>query len=248
MIKHVSFDVWNTLIKANPEFSLHRTKAIALMLNLDTEYVKQTYTQVKGVVDKLAEIEGRAFTTPEVYRLLFRALGISVSFRLEKELREHVNELFLRYPPIIEDSVRSCLAELNQRGITMSLSSNSNFISGDVMLPFLLQQFEYAFNGSVFSDLCGASKPAPEFFDHVIDYVTHQHVGQDIKPWNILHVGDNVVCDREGPRNQMIHSLIVAGPHELKEAVLSRVASENDHGISYDIHLMYNHAIKPWKG
>jgi putative hydrolase of the HAD superfamily len=226
MIAHVSFDVWNTLIKPNPEFSLNRTTLIALALNLDTDYVKRAYTHVKHVVDTIAETTGEAFSTPEVYQLFFRACGVSVSGRLADEIRLAVDELFNRFPPTIVDSVYQTLNELQSREITVSIASNSNFISGHVMHPWLQSQLGERFLFNRYSDVIGTAKPSIKFFDSVYEGVMIHHPDL-LDRSNILHVGDNPTCDGYGAVNAGMHSVLVPSPDQLCDLVLYWVNYHN---------------------
>lgn len=233
MITHVSFDIWNTLIKPNPEFALARTKFIALALNLEEAYVRQAYTHVKRVVDGLAEREGKAYSTEEVYKILFAALGVTVSQRHAREIRQTVDETFNQFPPTVGNGVYELLRWLEQRRITTSIASNSNYISGSVMLPWIEGALNHVFNFALFSDLVMTAKPAPEFFEELYDcvnadrYPTTCHFPvQD--PKEILHVGDNEVCDVFGAQRAGMKSLLVINPDTMAEQVMSRIEAEND--------------------
>jgi putative hydrolase of the HAD superfamily len=228
MITHISFDVWNTLIKPNPEFALARTKLIALALNLDEAYVKTAYTHVKRVVDGMAEREGKAYSTEEVYKLLFSSMCVSVSPALAKEIRLSVDELFRCLPPTIGHGVREMLDWLTRSRITASIGSNSNYISGSVMLPWIESACSHQFAFSLFSDLELTAKPSKEFFELLYDHVnddrypeTSHFPVQD--PKQILHVGDNEICDVFGAQRCGMHGLLIVNPDTVAEQVKLRI-------------------------
>lgn len=215
MIKHVSFDVWNTIVKPNPEFAQHRTKLIALILNLDVDFVKQAYTKTKRVVD------GTAFSTPGVYRLLFASCGVSVSSGLAREIRETVNELFRKHPPIIVPTNVELMSWLHDEGFTTSIGSNSNFVSGDVMHPFLEQALGHKFEFGVYSDLIGHGKPAPQFFNLIHSRL--RAFRPDARCEEILHVGDNYICDVRGAVQNGMTGLLIESPDVLMERVIHAI-------------------------
>jgi putative hydrolase of the HAD superfamily len=233
MIKHVSFDVWNTLIKPNPEFSLNRTKFIAIALNLDVEYVKHAYTKVKAFVDGCAEnSDGAAFTTPEVYQLFFKALGVSVSPGLAREIRLTIDHMFIQYPPVLAADATDLMTWLADQQITTSIGSNSNFISGNVMHPFLERVTPRPFLYGVYSDLLVAAKPGSKFFDAVYEQILLKHT-ELLDRANVLHVGDNPVCDVEGAQNADMNGLLIESPDLLCQQVKLRIERENGLGVSF---------------
>lgn len=236
MIKHVSFDVWNTLITPNPAYAEARTKFLALALNMDPAHVKLCYTKIKAIADGDAEKNGIAFKTDELFQLLYRSIGVFVSPGLHREIRATTEQLFKSCPPVLGEGVRELMDWLHERGITTSIGSNSNFISGTVMRPFLEEQLGRPFLTAVFSDLIGSAKPHPEFFDAVAFKV---NVFRDppIDRNEILHVGDSTICDITGAQRAGIHSLLIKTPAILRDQVKLRIECENDFDVSFAHHL-----------
>lgn len=228
MFKHVSFDVWNTIVKPNPEFALYRTKLLALILNLDVDFVKRAYTTTKRVVDSAAEIDGTAFSTPEVYKLLFAACGVSVSPGLAREIRETVDEVFRKHPPIIVPTNVELMGWLHDEGFTTSIGSNSNFVSGDVMHPFLEEALGHKFQFGVYSDLIGHGKPAPQFFNLI--HTRLRNIRPDALCEEILHVGDNNICDVQGATSHGMSGLLIESPDVLMERVIHAIVINRRQG------------------
>lgn len=231
MIKHVSFDVWNTLITANPAYAMYRTKFLALALNMDVDFVKRAYTKVKQCVDQAAEHSGEAFTTDQVFSLLYKSMGLFVSPGLHGEIRAMTEELFRKNPPTLGAGVADLFVWLRGRGITTSIGSNSNFISGTVMRPFLEEALNHKFLTAVFSDLISYGKPSPVFFDAVAFKI---NVFRDppIDRSEILHVGDHQLCDVEGAHDSGMHGLLITSPDQLCEQVKLRIESVNELDVS----------------
>lgn len=203
MIKHISFDVWNTLVKPNHQFAKARQQLLAASFRLDELWIKKVYTETKSEIDSNAENNGIGPSSDDCYRLLFQNLNVEFN----ADIKEEVETLFQKFPPIIPDIVKSTIEQLRSSNITLNISSNSNFISGNVMLPFLESNLG-EFNFSIFSDLIGVSKPSERFFEAVKKRCTHPVE-------NMLHVGDNTICDGYGATKSGIKSLIVSCPEHI---------------------------------
>lgn len=221
--RHISFDVWNTLITGNQDFQPRRTEVIAKHLPVDAAFAKQTYTETKAYFDALAEREGKAHTCDEVYdefiTRLTRGIGLEANWLgFTPVLRSLTEDLFRQFPPHILPSTIWTLQALHGAGYTISIGSNTNFISGTVLSEILdpIIPFEY----KVFSDLDGYSKPHPEFFGMILDraravQTAEQPEGRaDLSRGEILHVGDNLICDGAATQAGM-NFFYVRGPAEL---------------------------------
>ena len=206
--KHVSFDVWNTLIAGNLTFSANRLAIIAKHFNLEPVYhstIKEAYRDVKHTLDWLAETRGEAYTCLQVYSLLASKLGITgVTDESLEQLRLAVEQEFLINPPIALPETVAALQKLRDAGYTVSIGSNSNFISGSTMYPWLQQTFG-DFEFGVFSDLEQTAKPNSKFFDKIADLAYSTR-----KLWRsqIIHVGDHEICDVRGAKNADMHPIL----------------------------------------
>lgn len=221
IVSHVSFDVWNTLITANPQFAKSRNQFIARCVNEPVDVVKTAYTATKKFVDGIAETDGIGLSSPAVYDDLFKRLGVTVSPSIKEYIMRRVQYLFLAYPPSILNEVKEAICILDQAGISWSISSNSNFISGTTMFPFIQQELHSNALCGQFSDLMETAKPNRDFFEQVYSAVKSHH--GNIEPENILHVGDNPICDGDGPKKLGMQYAIIEGPHELFNAVMSNI-------------------------
>lgn len=220
-ILHVSFDVWNTLVSANPAFAKARTEFLAQMLDLDLDVVKAAYTATKTHVDDLAEKFGIGLSSSAVYNDLFERLNVNPSAADRKYIIDGVHNLFLANPPSIDKWNRHLIQILDELHVPWSISSNSNFISGSVMFPFLQTELNSTAAGGQFSDLMQTAKPSSSFFYEVLQTALKRNY--KIKAENILHVGDNIVCDGSGPAKLNIQHVIVKGPDEVFAAVLEHL-------------------------
>lgn len=223
-MKHISFDVWNTLISANPAYAIERAEFLAEVFDRpphDLEEIKKIYSRVKSVFDSGAERNHSSFA---VYSTLIDELSIKFGYTDALNvfsLKDAFTEMFLRNPPIILQDLIKVIQEYYRRGFTISIGSNSNFISGEVMHPFLISKFGDIFKFGVYSDIIGSAKPSPEFFKTICKEA-------DLPPRQILHIGDDVRCDAEGSSVAGFQSLLIKNPADL----LKHLIKEN-HGKLY---------------
>jgi FMN phosphatase YigB (HAD superfamily) len=113
------------------------------------------------------------------------------------ELYNQINILFLAYPPFIEPSFYEIIDLINKKGKTCSITSNTAFISGSVIIEYL-ENFNllHYFSFTIFSDEFGFGKPSSKIFD----YLTFKAIECKslIDRTNILHIGDNLESDYKG--------------------------------------------------
>ncbi len=227
MIKHVSFDVWNTLISANPEFAAARAEMFADWTQTDPTIVKAEYTQLKHRSDSLAESAGIALPTHTLVRILLGSLMVGEPN--DDQVRRCVlelNALFAEHPPILHQQNIDLMAELRSMDITVSIGSNSNFITGKVMNPWLNEQTGGAFSFGIYSDLVRAAKPSAAFFGHVIDG-TRSALKHPITINEILHVGDSARCDLWGAQQIGINALLTENPISTYNTVIEYINEVN---------------------
>lgn len=225
MIKHISFDVWNTLISANPEFAKARTQLLADFTDVDFALAKHEYTNLKHKADNLSEQNGVALPTPVLVRILLGSLlPGEPSDDLVRRYIVAMNELFLEHNPAMPKSVIDLIEELTGAGVTVSIGSNSNFISGKVMHPWINQTAGGRFSFGVYSDLVRVGKPSAAFFGHIIDEVRARRDGVRIN--EILHVGDSARCDQWGASEIGMNALLISDPNSTYNDVINYLTKE----------------------
>jgi putative hydrolase of the HAD superfamily len=199
LIKHISFDLWLTLIKSHPDFKQRRAEFISREYNplgYSVNTIMDVVQRTDKVCDRLNEITGRKVSTELMYRRILVDLfndfasineGLLLSIKLE------VNRLFMNYPPpLLNESILPMLQYLKNEGYSLNISSNTGYIEGSTMEATLknIGIWEY-FNFCIFSDQIGLSKPSVDFYDKVLER-------SGCKKEEILHVGDNYKADFEG--------------------------------------------------
>ena len=199
MIKHISFDLWLTLIKSHPEFKERRAKFLQKEFNpfgYSAKTIMEIVQSVDKVSDRLNEINGKKVTSECMYRRILLKLGYDptcVTDDVYTEIKRKVNNLFMNYPPqFLNESIQPMLHSLKEEGYSLNISSNTGYIEGTTIVATLksLNIFEY-FEFCIFSDEIGHSKPSPGFFEKVF-------VQTGFEKGQVLHVGDNFKADYEG--------------------------------------------------
>ena len=202
MIKHISFDLWFTLIKSHPEFKERRAKFLQKEFNpfgYSAKKIMEIVQSVDKVSDRLNEINGKKVPAEWMYRRILHKLGYDpndVKDDVCTKIKLKVNELFMTYPPdFLNGSVQPILQTLKDEGYRLNISSNTGFIEGTTIVATLksLNIFEY-FEFCIFSDEIRLSKPSPRFFEKVFEQTSFEK-------WEVLHVGDNFKADYEGAVN-----------------------------------------------
>jgi putative hydrolase of the HAD superfamily len=200
--KHVSLDVWQTLIFSNEEFRKKRNQLLIKSFDL-----RQSFDQVSEIVKNRQawcthanQLVGKNFDSFEILLLILQDCGLSIYdvsiYTLETYYYE-IEKLFLEYPPIVIDkNLKGILEKFKDQNIGVNLLSNTGLIKGRSLRTFFDQiNLSSYFDFQLYSDEVGVSKPSIKFFDLVFE----KAVGlQNILPSQIIHVGDNKVADYEG--------------------------------------------------
>lgn len=199
MIKHISFDLWLTLIKSHPQFKIKRAEFISKEFNplgYSLSEVIEIIQNTDKVTDRINEINGKKLQTELMFKRILLKLGNKselINDDLLAEIKDVGNELFMNYQPeFLNESIHSMLDALKTKGYELNLSSNTGFIEGYIINDTLknLSIFDY-FNFFVYSDEINASKPSVDFFEKVYDQISFQRN-------EVLHIGDNYKADFEG--------------------------------------------------
>jgi len=200
--RHISFDLWLTLIKSDPRFKQKRN-----------ELLKQHFGIVAGepgiaecvrkhdiLFNTINEKTGKNIDTEEMWWMILHALEVdlaSVSTTAIADFEAKAEELFFQYPPVlIDENTADVLAMLRHRDITLSILSNTAFIKGRVLRK-LLHELDIAkhFHFQVYSDEVGYSKPHRRIFDCMY---READAIRSLGVHEILHIGDNPVADVQG--------------------------------------------------
>ncbi len=128
-VKHISFDVWNTLITANPLYAEERNKVIAEYASCSEVEAATVYKEVKTLLDLKAE-KGICGTSRHAWETLSAHLNID----LDKVdgLKRDCLAMFIKHPPTLNPELCKKLEELSST-YSLSIKSNTNFVPGSFL-------------------------------------------------------------------------------------------------------------------
>lgn len=217
-IKHLSFDLWLTLIKSNPNFKKQR--ALYFYNNLNTlkksiEEVELTFREVDVMCNAINEKTGKNIWAEEMYLMVIYKLNDSlVPFEdidlgiLYKEIEQLV---FKNMPLLIEPSIFNFLDHMKKsQNLTLNILSNTAFIKGSTLRLVLdhLAISQY-FDFQIYSDEVGASKPSAEIYDILFQKILITQNSDKVRLEEILHIGDNLKADILGAKASGINAFHV---------------------------------------
>ncbi|ENA1802806.1 HAD family hydrolase [Flavobacterium psychrophilum] len=200
--KHISFDLWLTLIKSNPEFKNKRNLLFKDFFEVDCaiEKVTEVVRYYDVLCNNINEKTGLNIDTFEIYYLILNSLNVNIDEigieRLSRFYKE-TELLFMEFKPdLIYPKIQLLFKEIVEQEKTVSVLSNTAFIKG-VSLRKLMSYYELEnfFSFQIYSDETGFSKPNKEIFQLVYYQIESL---KSIEKKEVLHIGDNIIADYNG--------------------------------------------------
>jgi FMN phosphatase YigB (HAD superfamily) len=200
-IKHFSFDFWKTIAYSNPQFKRERIKYLSEYFSLTDkeEQINLAFTIIGDEYNFIQENKSAIISPEDLYLKVFNQLGFNEEVDVKK-IQKDIEILFLKYPPNICQGFINFLELFDDKNITISITSNTAFVSGIVIQNFLescnlLVKFKFC----LFSDIENCAKPDKSIFDKV--YKNTKAIQPDINLSEIIHIGDNINSDYNGAKN-----------------------------------------------
>jgi FMN phosphatase YigB (HAD superfamily) len=197
-IQHISFDFWNTIARPNRLFKEKRAELIGTLFNNQfSKYeIDSAFSKIGKKYNEYQQAGNSAISPLDLLKSVLNEIKPSSDFNLI-ELCNKINTLFLAYPPFIEPSFYDLIDLINKKGKTCSITSNTAFISGSIIVKYLENcNLLHRFSFTIFSDEFGFGKPSSKIFDLLtIKAIKCNYLmGRS----NILHIGDNLKSDYNG--------------------------------------------------
>jgi putative hydrolase of the HAD superfamily len=202
-IRHVSFDLWGTLIYSDPKHSRVRALAIEQFLQrLDIDYdeglsvesIHMRLLATKRQVDTIMDHTGMQYSHYACLMSSLLAFGVHpsrITIDVLSKYEAVLSEVFTLHPPLLLEGVRETLSAIHDMGISMSILSNTSFIPGSALLERLISLgVSRYFSFMLFSDEHGIAKPNKAFYSMLLS-----RVNLNVHSFQILHVGDNAITD-----------------------------------------------------
>nr|WP_315251067.1 HAD-IA family hydrolase [uncultured Flavobacterium sp.] len=202
---HLSFDLWLTLIRSNPEFKKKRNLLFKdfFEINCSIERVNEVVRYYDVLCNSINEKTGLNLNTYEIYYLILNALEVDLNTNGTERLGEFYNEtekLFLNYKPeLIFPDIKLQFEKITAEGKSINILSNTGFINGKTLRKILsFYELEDFISFQIYSDEVGYSKPNNKIFQLVFDKVNKT---KETQKKEILHIGDNSIADYNGAVN-----------------------------------------------
>jgi putative hydrolase of the HAD superfamily len=212
-VRHVSFDLWLTLIRSNPVFKQKRDELLKAYFQIPhpIEAISAKIRVWDLRFNAINEASGKNIDSDELVLVILADLDCDLRKITPAVLQEYykvMEELFFRFHPVLyEEKLIDYLGRLTTQGITLSLLSNTGFIKGSTLTKLLdILEIGPLLKFQIYSDEVQFSKPSKEMYQLVVDH---------IKPFNtidassILHIGDNHNADFLGAQSQGMQSALI---------------------------------------
>jgi FMN phosphatase YigB (HAD superfamily) len=108
-----------------------------------------------------------------------------------------INNVFLENPPLISSGFDTFYNILIQKNKSISITSNTAFVGGEVITEFLANILDYEFDFMLYSDIERVAKPNTEIFERMKSRAAELNK-MDRFNLNFIHIGDNVRTDVVG--------------------------------------------------
>ena len=201
-LKHISFDLWLTLIRSNPEFKPLRNKLFLDFFGIKKglDEVSEAFLHYDQLFNRINEKTGRNVHYSEMLFVILDHLGIDTELVGKEDMALYYGQMeilfFNHHPLLLNKDTASILDKIRDSGCGINILSNTGFILGKT-LRTLLQTLEigHYFDFQLYSDETGYSKPSQLFYEQVFTAANNPGI---IKKHEVLHVGDNKIADIEG--------------------------------------------------
>ncbi len=205
MIKAVTFDFWETLVRDSPENmreqralriqALHRVLAGAGS-GIGEPDLAEAYDRSGRVLGERFWDRHRDPSIAEQVRLVLETVSPGISRAMTPALFEEAlagyTEPVLHVPPELTPGAAEAVRELASLGVALGIISNTGRTPG-VILRRLLERHDLLrhFTAVSYSDEVGYRKPDPEIFRRTLAEL-------GVEAGEAAHVGDNPIADVQG--------------------------------------------------
>jgi putative hydrolase of the HAD superfamily len=224
-MKVVSFDVWGTLLRGNPDYKARRVACVAAALGTDPEATGRALDGADDALDDATLRTGMQYGVAERLAHAAGALGVprpddAAFAALEARLADE----FHRHPPTpTEPDLHATLARLRSAGLRLAVTSNTGFVPGREVHRALVR-LGLRVDHQVFSDEVGFAKPSPHVFARLVTAAAYGRA-------YIVHVGDNEWADVAGAARAGLGTLWYRPGHPTCDGILGRLADLPGHPI-----------------
>lgn len=201
-MKHISFDVWGTILQSNPNNNTNRAIYLKEHFQLDSPLsdIQKIIKDNGKSINELQESTGIQVGRSEIFERLLRKFDLNLTADNCLLVDSIFQQSFLDNPPeLIEAGYADSIASLSSSH-NLSILSNTVYVKGENIQKVLDRYLgEGLFDFTLYSDQLGYSKPH--------ENVYHTLIAQSgVASTEIVHVGDSVLCDINGPEMHGINT------------------------------------------
>lgn len=204
--KHISFDLWLTLIRSNPEYKPKRDVLFReyFAIAASQDEVSAAIRRFDVFTNSVNEKVGRNFHTYEIYCIILESLGADISRYSYSNFEEFyllTEQLLMDYKPLLlNNEIKPLIKNLYNSGKTINILSNTAFIKGSSLRKIISHYgLSNYFSFELYSDETGFSKPSAYMYEKAWELIKQLH--PQITKTEVLHIGDNAVSDYQGALN-----------------------------------------------
>ena len=224
MIKAISFDVWNTLMKIDV---LYKKLAESIYKHYGSKIgnIDIVYEKIRAVYLKAKEMRRRAeFDESRIVEESCRMMAKGLGLRLD-QLKKCLVKVFASIPVeelLFEDTLKA-LRALREQGFMIAIVGNTLFWpSALTRLILHRSSIDELVDVAIFSDEVGVSKPDRRIFIELCNEL-------GIEAARIAHVGDGVVEDVGGALSAGMYGILIdrgaEGPIVIKRARVAVISN-----------------------
>lgn len=224
-IQHVSFDLWLTLIKSNPEFKPLRNKLFAkhFAVQQPEDAVTKAFRHFDILFNQINERAGGNVHYTEMLYVILDNLGVPIAQVSDEAMLSYYKEMeklfYDFHPQLIDAQTIDVLKSLQDKGCSINILSNTGFILGATLRPLLgILKIEEYFDFQLYSDEMGNSKPSSKVYHQV--FVAGNKI-KTLTKSDILHLGDNAIADVQGAAQYGFKSAIIDRTNTLSKIFLN---------------------------
>lgn len=201
----LTFDLWMTLIRSNPDFKPARNEMLrkALAPGHSLEQFTDALVKADKQFDSLSEDTGMDFGfVPRVTTAVADLTGDVYDVRVLERLKRDQDDLAKTIPPVpMHKDIPALIASLKDK-YTIAVISNTGMLDGSLMRELLLSNDMLKFDHYTFSNETVFSKPDPMIFRYTL-----KSLGVEAK--NATHIGDNENADIRGAKAVGMDAILV---------------------------------------
>ncbi len=215
MIKVVTFDVWDTLLKVNFMFE-GISEELSELSGINLEIVKEAFDKAKNRAKEL-RYSGKLPAKEAVFicqSMVANILGVDVDYVRRATAKATIK---MREDIIIPETLE-VLKFVKGEGLKTACIGNVQFWSSNYTRIFL-ERFGISdyLDRHFFSDEVGIFKPNREIFTVVANFFR-------VKPNEMLHIGDKKKEDFEGAKQAGLKAILLKENTPLKQELVNLLA------------------------